>query len=132
MPKFSKKSKAQLETCHPLLQKLFNEVIKVYDCTIVQGYRGEEEQNKAYAQGKSKLKYPKSKHNKSPSMAVDVAPYVGGKLSWDTNQVIHFAGVVIGIAYMLKISLRWGGDWDLDNYLANNTFNDLVHFELNI
>jgi peptidoglycan L-alanyl-D-glutamate endopeptidase CwlK len=52
-----------------------NEVIKTYDITIVCGYRGEAEQNKAYLLGKSKLKFPKSAHNKRPAIAVDVYPY---------------------------------------------------------
>lgn len=130
MAKFSKSSADKLSTCHPLLQKLFNTIIEFYDCTIIQGYRGKEEQNKAFAEGASKLKYPESKHNKTPSMAVDVAPFVNGKISWDTKQCTHFAGVVQGIAFELKIDIRWGGDWNSNNYLADNTFNDLVHFEL--
>jgi peptidoglycan L-alanyl-D-glutamate endopeptidase CwlK len=30
----------------------------------------------------------------------------------------------------IKHRIRWGGDWDMDNDLSDNTFNDLVHFEL--
>ena len=52
------------------LQNLFNEVIKDRDCTILCGYRGKEEQEKAVSEGNSKLHYPHSKHNYNPSCAV--------------------------------------------------------------
>ncbi len=51
MPKFGRKSRASLETCDERLQKVFNEVVKTYDCTVTCGYRGEEDQNKAFDQG---------------------------------------------------------------------------------
>ena len=128
MPKFGKRSKAKLETCHPDLQRLFNEVIKHFDCSILQGERGEEEQNEYYRTGKSKLKFPQSKHNSSPSLAVDVAPY---PIDWnDKHRFYYFAGFVKGIAASMGITLRWGGDWDGDNDLNDQTFFDLPHFEL--
>ena len=75
MPKFGTKSIERLNTCHPDLIAVFNEVIKYYDCTVTCGYRGEEDQNKAFDEGRSKARYPKGKHNKNPSIAVDVYPY---------------------------------------------------------
>lgn len=128
MYKFSSKSKAQLLTCHPELQRLFREVIKGYDCTIIQGHRGKEEQDEYFRTGKSKLEWPLSKHNKNPSLGVDVAPY---PIDWnDLNRFYHFGGYVKGVADQLDINIRWGGDWDGDNDLNDQTFNDLVHFEL--
>jgi peptidoglycan L-alanyl-D-glutamate endopeptidase CwlK len=44
MPQFGKDSLTKLSTCHPDLQKLFNEVIKHYDCTILEGHRSDEDQ----------------------------------------------------------------------------------------
>jgi hypothetical protein len=41
-----------------------------------------------------------------------------------------FAGFVIGTAALMGISIRWGGDWDRDTYTKDNSFDDLVHFEL--
>lgn len=128
MNSFSDRSKQQLETCDPQLQELFNEVIKYFDCTILVGTRTEQEQNEAYEQGRSKLKWPQSKHNTFPSKAVDVAPY---PIDWeDTQRFNYFAGVVMGIAASKGIKIRWGGDWDRDTNLKNNKFNDLPHFEL--
>lgn len=128
MPSFGKSSQDKLATCDPRLQKVFNEVIKHFDCTVIEGHRGEEAQNKAFAEGKSKLKYPQGKHNKIPSLAADVLPY---PIDWnDTNRMRYFAGFVVGIAATMGIKLRWGGDWNQNTELKDNSFNDLPHFEL--
>ena len=52
---FSKTSKSRLETCHDELQRLFNEVIKCKDCSILEGARSDERQEELYSQGKSQL-----------------------------------------------------------------------------
>ena len=130
MPSYSQKSLKQLYSCHPQLQLLFFEVIKHYDCTILEGHRSEERQNELYRTGYSKTEYPGSKHNTTPSMAVDVAPY---PIDWnDEKRFYHFAGFVIATAKQLNLDIRWGGDWDSDNDLDDQTFMDLVHFELRI
>lgn len=127
MPNFSDKSRNKLETCHPDLQKLFNEVIKYYDCTIIEGHRSEEDQQELFRQGKSKIQFG-GMHNKTPSLAVDVAPT---PIDWnDKIAFYHFAGFVRGIASQMKINIRWGGDWNGDKNLKNQTFFDLPHFEL--
>jgi peptidoglycan L-alanyl-D-glutamate endopeptidase CwlK len=127
MPQFGRRSKEQLSSCHADLQKLFNEVIKHYDCTILEGHRSNEDQLKAFNAGKSKIKSG-GKHNHSPSLAADVAPW---PIDWcDKNRFYHFAGKVQGIAQMLNIKIRWGGDWDSDNDLKDQTLYDLPHFEL--
>ena len=48
MPRFGRRSRKNLETCHEDLQELFNQVIKYFDCTVIQGHRGKEEQNKYF------------------------------------------------------------------------------------
>jgi peptidoglycan LD-endopeptidase CwlK len=133
MPKFSNTSRTRLDTCHPDLIRLFNEVIKHYDCTILEGHRGEEAQNEAYRTGKSQLKFPMGKHNSYPSKAVDVVPYFAQAphIRWNsTKDFYYFAGIVLGVASQLGIKIRWGGDWDGDHDLTNQTFFDLPHFEL--
>ncbi len=134
MPHWSKRSLDALSTCHKDLQTIFNEVVLHFDCTVVQGNRSELDQNAAFNAGKSKLKFPNSKHNLMPSMAADVVPY---PINWnDTDRMRYFAGMVKGIAIMLKAqgkithSVRWGGDWDRDTELKDNRFQDLPHFEL--
>lgn len=135
MPKFSQESFSKLSTCHSDLQALFYEVIKYYDCTILQGYRNQEEQEKAFEDGRTQLHWPHSKHNHNPAMAVDVTPY---PVDFDNNNLaMWFGGYVLGIAQKLKDegkmthSVRWGGSWHGFGKLNNgNAFNDLVHFEL--
>lgn len=128
MPAFGKTSVERLATCDPRLQELFKEVIKYFDCTIACGTRSKEDQDKAVAEGKSKTPYPKSKHNSNPSKAVDVYPYPVDFN--DVNRMRFFAGFVLGIAAQKGIKVRWGGDWNRDTQLKDNSFNDLPHFEL--
>lgn len=72
-------------------------------------------------------------HNRFPSKAIDVAPYVNGKASYDYRHCCFFAGVVLAIAGMLKIKVRWGGNWDMDEeVMTDQDFQDLVHFELHL
>lgn len=131
MYKFSNSSNNKLSTCHPLLQLLFNRVVEYYDCTVIDGTRDKKTQDYYCLIGKSKVRYPNSKHNSNPSMAVDVAPYIKGKgIVWNKEQCYYFAGYVLGIARILDIKIRWGGDWSMDNDIHDQSFNDLVHFEL--
>ena len=74
MPYFGKRSKQRLATCDERLQKVFNEVIKHIDCSVLEGHRGQERQDKLYEEGKTKLKFPNGRHNMAPSNAVDFTP----------------------------------------------------------
>ncbi len=128
MPSFSEKSLAKLATCHSLLQRVFNEVIQNFDCTILEGHRDKDRQNQMVAEGKSQVRWPSGKHNTVPSCAVDVTPY---PIQWDDRErQTLFAGYVLATAKAMGINLRWGGDWDQDTEVRDNTFDDLVHFEL--
>ena len=128
MPRFGRKSKERLVSCDPQLQKVFNEVIKYVDGSVLEGQRGKERQNKFYDEGKSKVRYPDGRHNANPSLAVDVTPY---PVDWeDRERQTLFAGFVLGIALGLGVRLRWGGDWDMDFQVADNRFDDFPHFEL--
>ena len=128
MPKFGKSSKARLATCDNRLQQVFNEVIKTVDCSILEGHRSAERQDKLFEEGKTKVKYPNGRHNADPSRAVDVAPY---PIDWDDRERFHFfAGFVLGIAKSMGINLRWGGDWNQNFEVDDNQFDDFPHFEL--
>ena len=121
MNKFSKRSLDNLQSCDYRLQWLFHKVLEEHDCSIICGHRGEEEQNKAFAEGKSKLKYPQGKHNKTPSLAVDVLPYPFN--GWeDKEQFKKFADIVKTKALNYGIDIVWGGDW--------TSFVDMPHWEL--
>jgi len=128
MPRFSTKSRSKLHTCDERLVDLFNEVVKGFDCTIIEGHRGKKAQNEAFNKGNSKVKFPNGKHNQSPSVAVDVAPY---PIDWsDRDRFHYFSGYVLGIASQMGLKIRWGGDWDMDTKTKDNKFDDLVHFEI--
>jgi len=131
MPEFSVKSKERLLSCDSDLQKIFNEVIRHFDCVVICGYRSKEEQDEAYRTGKSKLQWPDGKHNTKPSLAVDVAPCINSKIDWNDRQTFYyFGGFVLGVASQMGIKLRYGGDWNGNNDLKDQTFFDLPHFEL--
>ena len=134
MNAYSKISQVRLNECHRDLQIVFEKVLPYFDHSIICGTRGEQEQNVAFESGFSKVKYPNSKHNSYPSMAVDVMPY---PIDWeDEKRMIFFAGFVMATAKRLKkekkISheIRWGGDWDRDLDLKDNKFQDYPHYEL--
>ena len=114
MPNWSKKSAEHLATCDTDLIRLFDEVIKYYNCKVTDGHRGEAEQNKADEDKKSKLKWDKSKHNRYPSRAVDCIPY---PVDWDDRQrFLEFRGVVYAIASRLGIKLNKTIEWDLPHF----------------
>lgn len=134
MYKFSQISRQRLNECHEDLIILFDEVIRYFDCSVITGYRNEDKQNKAFEDKKSKLRYPDSKHNKTPSLAIDVAPY---PIDWDDiRRFYYFGGYVMATATQMFIDgtldhgIRWGGDWDGDHEIKDQSFNDLVHFEI--
>ena len=103
-------------------------VIERFDCSVIEGHRDKERQDMMQETGMSKLAYPHSKHNHEPAQAVDVAPY---PINWnDRERFVLFGGYVKGVADMLRIPIRWGGDWDGDTDTQDQTFHDLPHFEL--
>ena len=58
------------------------------------------------------MRWPNSKHNTYPSIAVDVMPY---PIDWnDKNRVTTFYEFVKKKADGLGIKVRWGADWDMD------------------
>lgn len=124
MPFYSKISRDRLLSCHEDLQKVFFAVIQIVDCKILCGHRGMEEQNEAVRIGASKLSWPMSRHNTSPSNAVDVVPCPIDWPGWakDKKPLDEFAKTVKTEADKLKIKLVWGGDW--------KTFKDYPHWEL--
>jgi peptidoglycan L-alanyl-D-glutamate endopeptidase CwlK len=128
MPRFGRKSRENLATCEKDLQLVFNEVIKHVDCSVLEGHRNAKRQNELFEKGNTKVKYPKGRHNANPSCAVDVVPY---PIDWNDRERFHlFAGFVLGVANQMGITLRWGGDWNMNFEVDDNNFDDFPHFEL--
>jgi peptidoglycan L-alanyl-D-glutamate endopeptidase CwlK len=139
MPQFGKASLEKLNTCDPRLIKVFLEVVKHYDCMIIEGHRNQAAQHAAFVAGNSQLDWPNGNHNKMPSRAVDAGPYPlefpqekddARTKQKKIMQFCYFAGFVVATGKSMGIDIRWGGDWDQDYDLKDNKFDDLVHFEV--
>ena len=128
MARFGKRSNANLRTVDPRLIEIFDAVVVWFDCSILAGHRGEAAQNAAYDAGNSQLRWPDGNHNAYPSKAVDAAPHPYDDT--DRERMTLFAGFVIGYARALGYNIRWGGDWNQDTEVKDNSFDDLVHFEI--
>ena len=141
MYQLGRTSKQRLSTTAIDIQKIIEMAIKVtpVDFGVAEGHRSIEDQQKYFKEGKSKIDgvTKKSKHNLSPSQAVDVYAFVNGKASWDKNHLCIIAGVILACAEYLRQTgeinkkIRWGGNWDMDGeIISDQTFQDLPHFEL--
>jgi len=126
-------SLAQIATAHPLLQTLCRRVIVrpdlPYDLRCLFGHRTQADQDAAVARGASRLRWPRSKHNASPSLAVDLVPLVDGVVSWDWKHYDAVAPVIKNEWAKMRAEkltgaagLTWGGDW--------RSFRDGPHWEL--
>lgn len=145
--KFGKVSNDKLATCHKDLQLILQVAIEIsnVDFGISEGHRSIERQKELYAQGRTspgqvvtwvdgvtKL----SKHNQNPSMAVDIFPWIQGKIKWDNEHLSYLAGLIHGVAEMLLAQelithrIRWGGNFDMDGELVEESSTDRPHFEL--
>jgi peptidoglycan L-alanyl-D-glutamate endopeptidase CwlK len=135
MPKFSQRSLTNLANVHPDLQLIAHEAIKEIDFIVTHGHRTPEEQNALYQQGRTKpgkiVTYKdgiknKSKHNESPSLAIDIVPFPVDWSSIDKFKAIGkvFKEAAVKLAAEGKIThkLIHGGDWV--------KFKDYPHFEL--
>lgn len=131
--KFGNKSLERLDTVDYRLKAICLDALAMspFDLTVTCGVRSKEDQEKAVAEGHSKVHYPEGKHNALPgekARAVDIHPYpIDFK---DTRRYYILGGIMMAISSFKRIPIRWGGDWDGDGTLTDQTFNDLPHFEL--
>lgn len=116
---YSSRSIRRINECHADLQKIAFELIKEMDVVVLCGHRNKADQDAAYHDGKSKLKWPHSKHNSTPSRAIDLAP---SPVDWsNTARFEDMCNRIARIAKKLKIEIRQGRDF---------SFRDMVHQEL--
>ena len=132
--KYSTTSKERLETADIRLQNIFNEAIKFKDITIIEGHRTADQHFRNVAAGKTKVGYKNSKHSHTPSLAIDASPYPLPK-NWgekwiDRVKFYELATLIKYIGEKQGVNIRWGGDWDMDGDYSDQTFNDLVHYEI--
>ena len=129
MATFGVRSRRALGQVRDELVVLAEEALAVgMDFTVLEGYRSEEAQEDLFHRGLSKLRGGQSKHNRDPAEAIDVAPW---PIDWrDTQRFYHLAGIIRAKAHELGLAIRWGGDWDCDFDLRDQSFMDLGHYEL--
>jgi len=107
----------------------------IIDFSIYESVRAKAEQDRLYVLGRTKVRWPNSKHNVprpgAKAQAFDAAPYINGTISWDAQHCVFLAGIMLAAATVLHVPLRWGGNWDMDGEpITDQTFDDLVHYEI--
>lgn len=130
---FGKRSIKSLNSSHPDLTVVMKQALsfEVMDFCVIEGHRNEKRQNWLFEMNKSQKRFPHSKHNKKPSEAVDIAPWVNGKISWYAPYFHVLSGVILAAAKLRGVEIRWGGNWNRDlEPLTDQTFQDLGHFEV--
>ena len=151
---YGNKSLANIAQCKKPLQDVLLEHSKHFNSSVVCGHRPKIDQMKAFYAKVSKLQWPDSKHNSTPSNAFDIYPWHDKyKSLTEDNEVINRIVAISGCsrqaalnfirtqyymqaqsimisARIVGVELRWGGDWDSDLDFLDQTFNDLAHFEL--
>ena len=133
MNRFGKGSRKQLATVDGRLQALAHRVLQIKDHSVIRGHRNKEDQDAAFnaVPKRSKLKWPNGKHNKLPSIAVDVQTYPFPKKVKDVREEqLYLLGIYKGIAQEQGIPVRTGADWDRDGEIADNSFDDFFHVEI--
>ena len=118
--KLGKRSKKRLEGVHPdlvVVLKLAVSRSKI-DFTVLEGLRSLKRQKELKASGASKTL--NSRH--LTGHAVDIAPLLGGKVSWDWPLYYQLEPVVKKAAKDLGVEIEWGGDW--------KSFKDGPHWQL--
>jgi hypothetical protein len=119
----------KLRDAHGDIQRWFREEIKpmFQDCHVSWSFRGKIEQNQAVAEGKSKLPWPLSAHNKSDdqgnpcSLAVDLFELSSnGMASWSWKYFKEIADHTKARGFPIV----WGGDF--------KTLGDSDHFQFQI
>lgn len=114
------RSKARLVGVHPDLVAVVERAIKItkVDFTVVEGLRSVARQRQLVDSGASKTMRSRHIHG----FAVDLAPYIGGKVRWDWPPFYDIAAAMKAAGRDLNVPIEWGGDW--------KTFKDGPHFQL--
>ena len=105
-----------------------------FSLLVVEGLRTRERQAELYAQGRTKpgKKVTWTLHSKHlEGKAVDLAPLINGAIDWaDLSKFDQIAKAMQDAAKEVGVSVRWGGDWDMDGQPRERGESDSPHFEL--
>ena len=108
------RSRAELKGVHPDLVKVVERAIQitVQDFSVHDGLRTLEEQKRYVASGASQTL--NSKHRPQADgfgHAVDLVPFINGKMRWEWEPIYVIAAAVWQAARELGVAVRWGGAW---------------------
>lgn len=103
---------SELKTVHKDLVLLVKRAFEltVQDFAVHDGTRSVLEQKNLMAAGASKTM--DSRH--LTGHAVDLVPYINGKLRWEWEPIYKIADVVRIAARELELPITWGGAWDIN------------------
>lgn len=109
--RLSKRSQTRLEGLKPELIAVVNRAIEItsIDFGVTQGLRTIQEQSQLVARGASQTM--KSKHLTGD--AVDVAAYIGSRVSWEMSLYDNIADAFKVAAIEQDVKLRWGAAWHI-------------------
>lgn len=118
--KLSAKSLSRLSGVHPKLQDVVKRAIALtpVDFVVIEGLRTKERQ--AYLVEKGASKTMNSRH--ITGHAVDIAPIINGKVSWEWKDFYPVIDAMRQAAKELDVPVVHGADW--------TTFKDGPHHEL--
>jgi peptidoglycan L-alanyl-D-glutamate endopeptidase CwlK len=132
MATWSEQSQKVYDELDPRLQVLVTRIRdEVHDISLLQGFRDREEQNTMFENDASMVRWPDSKHNRKPSLAIDLQPYP--RYAEDTYlwcQLGYIAGAALIIAREEGFEIRWGGNWNCESPILGQKFKDLWHIEI--
>lgn len=99
----------KLLDAHPTLVGWFEDVkSRNPNVHVSWGFRDATSQAQAVQEGKSKLLFPNSAHNKQPALALDLFQIdESGRAFWDPVFFAKLAGEIADS----KLPLKWGGHW---------------------
>jgi peptidoglycan L-alanyl-D-glutamate endopeptidase CwlK len=109
-------SRHNLIGVHPALVQAVEHAISLtrVDFQVFDGVREIAEQRANLARGVSWTM--NSRHLRQPDgfgHAADLVPLIDGKLAWDWDGCVAIAFAMARAASAIRLSLRWGGVWDL-------------------
>lgn len=109
------RSAAELVGVHPALVECVHRALRTtrVDFAVHDGLRTVEEQREYMKRGTTRTM--QSKHMRQPDgfgHAVDLVPYINGKLRWEWGPLYDIASSMYYAARDMGLPLRWGGAWD--------------------
>lgn len=125
---FGNKSRAELVGVHPDVVAFASRTLALsaQDFTVHDGLRTKAEQQKLVAAGASQTL--NSKHLPQADghgHAVDLVPFVNGKVRWEWGPIYVIAAAAKKAAVELGVRIRWGGCWQELSQIKGDTPADM-------